>query len=105
MSQATIGRILAIEQEASRIRDDAVAQAAQMIADFEREESAARARTLNEARAQASLIEREGQQEAQAERDRALAQADASAREMEERAARNFAAAVDFILDRVAGRA
>jgi hypothetical protein len=105
MSQATIGRILAIEQEASRIRDDAAAQAAQMIADFEREESATRARTLGEARARASLIEREGQENAQAERGRALAQAEASAREMEERAARNLAAAVEFVLDRVAGRA
>ena len=105
MSHATIVRILSIEQEASRIYDDAAAQAAQMIADFEREASATRGQVLSEARSQAIQIKQEGQKASDAERDRALAQAEAGAREMEERAVRNSAAAVEFILDQVAGRA
>ena len=104
MSHATIVRILSIEREASRIHDNAAAQAAQMIADFEREASTTRGQVLSEARSQAVQIKQEGQKASDAERDRALAQAEASAREMEERAAGNFAAAVEFILDRVAGR-
>jgi vacuolar-type H+-ATPase subunit H len=104
MSQSTVLRILSIEREATRIHDEATAQATQMLADFDRESSAMRERVLGEARSEATDIEREGQEAAQASRTETLAQADADAREMEERASDNFGAAVQYILDQVTGR-
>ena len=104
MSQATVVRILAIESEATKIRDDAIAQAAQMIAEFEREASDARAQTLGEARAKANSIAQEAQRASEARRAEALAQAQADGREMEERAAHRLDAAVQYILDQITRR-
>lgn len=105
MSQATIVRILSIEREATRIHDEATAQAAQMLADFDREASVMRDRLLGDARRQAIEIERDGKDASQARRAQALAQAEADAREMEELASHGLGAAVQFILDQVTGRA
>jgi vacuolar-type H+-ATPase subunit H len=104
MAQATIARVLSIEQDATRIRNDALAEAAQMVADFEREASGTRERVLAEARLQAAQIEREGRRAAKSERSEAIAQAEADAERMEQLAGENFADAVRLILDKVAGR-
>ena len=105
MSQATVVRILAIESEATKIRDDAIAQAAQMIAEFEREASRTRAQTLEEARVQANSIAQEAQRASETTRAEALAQAGADGGEMEERAAHRLDAAVQYILDQITRRA
>ena len=104
MSQAMIARVLSIEREATRVRDQAVAQAAQVAVDFEKEASAARDKVLREARAQAARIEEEGQAAAEAERAKVLEQAEVDAQRMERLAAQNFDKAVKFILDQVTGR-
>lgn len=105
MSQATIVRVLSIEREATRIHDEAVAQAAQMIVDSERETSSTREQGLRQARTQAAQIEEEGRTAAEAERARVLGEAEAGAQQMERLAARNFDEAVKFILSQVTGRA
>ena len=105
MSQATIAHVLSIEREATRIHDEAVAQAAQMIIDSERETSSTREQVLLEARTQAARVEEEGRAAAAAERARVLGEAEAGAQQMERLAARNFDEAVEFILSQVTGRA
>ncbi len=105
MSQATIVRVLSIEREATRIYDEAVAQAAQMIVDCERETSSTREQVLLEARTQANRVEEEGQAAAAAERARVFGEAEAGAQQMERLAAQNFDEAVSFILRQVTGRA
>ena len=103
MSQETIARILAIEQEATKIHDDAQVQAARIIKEAEQAASALREQALAQARQQADQITATGQETAEAKRSRAIAQAEAEAQSLETLAARHFDQAVNFVLDRVAG--
>ena len=104
MSQATVVRILAIENEATKIRDEATAQAAQLLADFEREAAASRDQVLSEARAEARRIQQEAKRTSEARQAKVIAQAELDAREMEERAAHRVGAAVQYILDQITER-
>lgn len=104
MSQATVVRILAIESEATRIRDEAAAQAARLLADFEREASDTRDRVLNEARTDAGRIEEEAKRTADGKRAEVITQAQADARDMEDRASDRMGVVIQYILDQVAGR-
>ncbi len=104
MSQETITRILAIEQEATKIHDDAQDQAGHLIEEAEKEASALREQTLAQARQEAAQVVTAGQEAADAERSRAVAQAEAEAQRLETLAARHLDQAVNFVLDRVAGR-
>lgn len=104
MSQETIARILAIEQEATKIHDDAQRQAAHLIEEAEKAASALRGQTVAQARQEAEQIVARGQEAAEAERARAVGQAEAEAQRMETVAARHFDQAVNFVLDQVAGR-
>jgi hypothetical protein len=105
MSQATVARVLEIEKQATGMRDEASAQAAQLLGDFEREAAATRERILSEARAEAARLRQEGQRAAASERAEAIAQAESDAQEMERHAGLRLDAAVHYILDQVAGRA
>ena len=104
MSQETIARILAIEQEAAKVHDDAQRQAVRMIKEAESAAAALREQTLTQARQQAGQIVAAGQEAAEAERSRAVAQAEAEAQRMETLAADHFDQAVNFVLDRATGR-
>jgi len=102
LSQETIARILAIEQEAAKIYDDAERQAARLIEEAEKEAAVLRERILSQARQEAEQIVAAGREAAEAERSRAVTQAEAEAQRMEALAARHFDQAVNFVLDRVA---
>ena len=104
MSQETIARILSIEQEATKIHDDAQHQAAHLIEEAEKATSASREQILAQARQEAEQIVATGQEAAEAKRSRAVAQAEAEAQRMEALAADHFDQAVNFVLDQVAGR-
>ena len=104
MSQETIARILAIEREATKIHDDAQDQAARLIEEAEKAASVLREQTVAQARREAGQIVATGQEAAEAERSRAIAQAEAEAQRLETLATRHLDQAVDFVLDRVAGR-
>ncbi len=104
VSQETIARILAIEQEAAKIHDDVQRQAAHLIEEAEKAAPALREQALAQARQEAEQIVATGQEAAEAKRSRAVAQAEAEAQRMEALAARHFDQAVNFVLDQVAGR-
>jgi len=104
VSQETIARILAIEQEAAKVHDDAQLQAARLIEEAEQAASALREQTLAQARQEAEQIVTTGQEASEAERSRIVAQAEAEAQRMETLAADHFDQAVNFVLDQVAGR-
>ncbi len=103
MSQETIAQILAIEQRAAHLHEDARRQAAQIIAEAEKA-AALREQALAEACQQADQIVAAGRVAAETERTRIIAQAEAEAQRMESLAAQHHARAVQFVLDRVAGR-
>lgn len=104
MSQETIAQILAIEQRAIQVHEDARRQAAQILAEAEKAAAALREQTLAEVRRQAEEIIAAGREAAEAERERIVAQAEADAAQMESVAVQHQACAVQFVLDRVAGR-
>jgi len=104
VSQETIAHILAIEQEAAKIHDDAQHQAAHLIEEAEKAASALREQILAQARQEAEQIVATGREATEVERSRAVAQAEAEAQRMEALAARHFDQAVNFVLDQVAGR-
>lgn len=104
MSQETIAQILAIEQKAVQVHEDARHQAAQILAEAEKATNALREQALAEVRRQAEEIIAAGREVAEAERERIVAQAEAEASQMESVAVQHQARAVEFVLDRVAGR-
>jgi len=104
LSQKTIARILIIEQEAAKIHADAQDQAACLIEEAEKAASTSREQTLAQARQEAAQVVTAGQEAADAERSRVVAQAEAETQRMEALAADHFDQAVNFVLDRVAGR-
>jgi len=104
LSQETIAQILAIEQRAVQVHEDARRQAAQIVAEAEKAVTALREQTLAEARQQAEQIIAAGREVAEAERARIVAQAETEASQMESAAVQHQARAVQFVLDRVAGR-
>ena len=104
VSQKTVARILAIEQEAAKIHDGAQRQAAHLIEEAEEAASALREQILAQARQEAEQIVAAGREEAEAGRSRAVGQAEAEAQHMETVAARHFDQAVNFVLDQVVGR-
>jgi vacuolar-type H+-ATPase subunit H len=102
--QETIARILAIEQEAVSIHDDARRQAADLIEEARQAASALRERTLAQAREEAGRILTTGRAAAGTERSRIIAEAEAEAQRLEALTTRHFDRAVSFVLDRVTGR-
>jgi len=104
LSQETIARILVIEQDAAKIHNDAQDQATRLIEEAEKAASVLREQTVAQARREAGQIVATGQEAAEAERSRAIAQAEAEAQRLETLATRHLDQAVDFVLDRVAGR-
>jgi vacuolar-type H+-ATPase subunit H len=104
LSQETIAQILAIEQRAVQIHDDAQRQAAQVLAEAEKAAAVSREQALAKARQQAEQIVAAGREVAGAERARIVAQAEAEAEQMESVAAQRFDRAAQFVLDQVAGR-
>jgi vacuolar-type H+-ATPase subunit H len=104
MSQETIARILSIEREAIRIHDVAQRHAARMIQDAKKAASVLREQALAQARQQTGQIVAAAREAGETERARIIAQAEAEAQRMETTAASHFDRAVNFVLDRVAGR-
>lgn len=104
MSQETIARILAIEEEAVKVHDDAQRRAARMVEEAQEATSALREQTLAQAHQQADQIAATGREATQAERAHIIAQAEAEAERMETTATPHFERAIQFVLDQVAGR-
>ena len=104
MNQETITQILAIEQAAVQLYQDAQDQAANTIAEAERAASAVREQTLTHVRQQADQIAAQGRQTAEIERARIIAQAEAQAQRIEALAEQHFERATDFVLDHVVRR-
>ena len=104
LSQETIAQILAIEQRAVQVHDDAQRQAAQIVAEVEKAASALREQALAEVRQQAEQIVAAGREAAETERAHIVAQAEAEAQRMEGVAARHSNRAAQFVLDQAAGR-
>ena len=104
MSQETITRILAIEEAAVKLYQDAQDQAAGIIADAEKSASVVREQTLANVHQRAEQIAAEGRQTAEIERTRIIAQAEAKAQRLESLAEQNFERATDYVLDQIVGR-
>ena len=104
MSQETIARILSIEDEAVKIRDNAQRQATQLTREAEAAANAAHEQALAQARNEAEQIITTGREAAAAERARIIAQAEAEAQRMETTAGQHFDRAVRFVLSQVAAR-
>ena len=103
MSQEAITRILAVERSATQMHEDAVQQAAELIAEAEKATSAFKRQSLTEARKQAAKILEAGRERAEIERARIIAQAGADAQRLDTLATHNLERAVDFVLDRIIG--
>jgi vacuolar-type H+-ATPase subunit H len=104
VSQETIAQILAIEEQAVQIHDDAQRQAEQVTAEAKNTASTVRDQTLTHMRQQAEQIAAEGQHAAEVSRARIIAHAEAEAQHMENVAAQHLDRAVSFVLDQIAGR-
>jgi vacuolar-type H+-ATPase subunit H len=97
VSQETITQILAIEEQAVQIHDDARRQADHVTAEAKKTATSVREQTLDK-------IVAEGQHTAEVTRGRIIAQAEAEAQHMENVAAQHLDRAVSFVLDQIAGR-
>lgn len=104
MSQETITQILAIEQQAVQLHDDAQQQAERVTAEAKKVAASVREQTLAHMHQQAEHITAEGQQTAEITRARIIAQAEAEAQRLEGLAAQRLDRAVQFVLDQIAGR-
>jgi len=105
MAEATINQILAIEEEATQLRAEAEREVKNIVALAQQEADILRRKTLTEAREKASRIKERGREAAEERREQLLSQARSEAEEMGAQAEQYFDAAVDFVLDHVAGRA
>jgi vacuolar-type H+-ATPase subunit H len=104
VSQETIAQILAIEEQAVQIHDDAQRQAEHVTEEAKKTATEVREQTLDNIRQQAEQITAEGQHTAEVTRSRIIAQAEAEAQHMENVAAQHLDRAVSFVLDQIAGR-
>jgi vacuolar-type H+-ATPase subunit H len=104
MSQETIAQILAIEEQAVQIHDDARREAERVTQEAKKTASTVREQTLANMRQRAEQLVTEGQQTAEVTRSRIIAQAEAEAQQMENVAAQHLDRAVKFVLDEIAGR-
>lgn len=97
----TIARILAIEQEAAKIYDDAQHQAAHRVAEAEKMASVLLEATATQSEREAENQVNAARAAAEAEYARVLAQAEAEAQAFELRASSNVEAAVAFVLEQI----
>ena len=104
MSQETITQILAIEEQAVQIYDDARLQADRVTSEAQRTATTVREQTLDNIRQQAEQIGAEGQHAAEVARGRIIAQAEAEAQHLENVASQHLDQAISFVLDQIAGR-
>ena len=103
MSQEAITRILNVEQNATRMHDDAVQRAAELAAEAEKTASASKQHSLTEAQQQAAKILEASKEKAEVERARIIAQAGADAQRLDTLATKNLQRAVEYVLNRIIG--
>ena len=103
MSHEAITRILNVEQSATRMHDDAVQKAAELVAEAEKTASAFKRQSLTHAQEQAAKTLEAGKERAEVERARIIAQAGADAQRLDTLATKNFQRAVDFVLNQIIG--
>jgi vacuolar-type H+-ATPase subunit H len=104
MSQEAISQILAVEQAAAQLYEEAQKQAERTITEAQNAASALREQLLDEARKEAARLATEAREEAAARRARVLEQTEAEIRRLDEVAGENLERAVRFVLDRVMDR-
>ena len=104
MSQEIIARILSIEREATKLRDDAQHQAEDIISQAEKAALSSHDEVLAEARQQSERVSTADREAAEAERAQIVARAEAEAQEAETLAAQHSGQAVSFVIRQVAGR-
>ncbi len=103
MNERRIEQVMQIENQAQRVLDKAKDDAARLPVEAEREAQAILERTRTEARAEAEkLIEAAA---AEAETQRIISEAETRIREADEVARRNIDRAVQFVVDKVLGKA
>jgi vacuolar-type H+-ATPase subunit H len=105
MNQEIITRILATEQEAVQIREDAQREAARLIEDTQRETAAAGEQALEAARQEAEQIVADGKTAAERTRADVVGQAQGEAQRLEAAMVQHLDRAVQFVLERVTGQA
>jgi vacuolar-type H+-ATPase subunit H len=103
MGQEVIARILLIERQASKLRDDAVGQAAAIVSQAEAAAAATHDQVLAEARREAVQIGSAGREAAEAERTQIVAKAEEEARGLEAVALQHIDEAVAYVIRQVAG--
>jgi len=104
MSQETVVRILAVEEDAVKIHDEAQHRAAGLIAEAEKAGARVYAQRMAQAQQQAGRIIAAGQEKAEAERAWVLAHAVSEAQRLDASAAKNLPRAVEFVLTRITGQ-
>jgi vacuolar-type H+-ATPase subunit H len=104
MSQEIISRILSIERQASKLRDDAQRRAEDIVSQAETEASSSHDQVLAETRLESEQVATAGREAAEAERAQVIARAEAEAQAVEALAAQHFDEAVSFVIRQVAGR-
>jgi len=105
MNQEVITRILDIEREAVKIRDDAKREAARLLKESEDAATAEKEQALEKARQEADQIVADGQAAAGQARAEVIAQAQKEAQQLEATMAQHLDRAVQFVLDQVTGQA
>lgn len=103
MSQEAITRILTVEQNATRMHDEAVQRAADLVTEAEKAAILYKRQSLSAAQEQAQQILDEGKEKAEIERARIIAQAGADAQLLDTLATKNLERAVDFVLSQIIG--
>ena len=105
MDQEVITRILSIERDAVRIRDEAQREAEHLIEESERAAAASREEALAHAHQEAEQIVADGQKAAEQARARVVAQAQEEAQRTEAAMVQHLDRAVQFVLEQVTGQA
>ena len=103
MSEETITKVMAIEEQATQMADQAKKEASDLTAQVKKAINAMREEILDEARLAAKQIESNGQKDADAERAEILSKADTQIEHMETLAEQHFDQAIQFVLNQVTG--
>ena len=101
MSQETVARILAIEQKATKLHDEAQQQAADIIAKAQAAADLLHQQEIKRAHQQAEDILAAGKEKAANERTQIIGQAEAEAQRLNATATKNFERAVNFVLTQI----
>lgn len=105
MSQQTITQVLAIERQAVALYEDAEEEAEKIVAEAKKTAAQEREQMLKEARQRADEIVEEGRVAAVAKREKIIDQAKGETERLDANVQGHIDDAMNYVLERIAGRA